>query len=120
MIIVVNFVRRSHMKIIKRIGVMILGYTTSICLVRILHMGTITCIVRSGEHTSNNNSVCAVDHMFPLTEHVFISVCSDNKEVHLHTDETTDGIQLSMRQWKYLKRTLPFVDKVLRLYRLSK
>ena len=76
--------------------------------------------MRSGEHTSNTNSMCAVDRIFPLTEHVFISVCSDNKEVNLHTDETTDGIQLSLRQWKYLKRTIPFLDKVLRLYRLSK
>jgi hypothetical protein len=92
------------MKIIKRIGVMILGYTSSKYLVRILHMGTITCIVRSGEHTSNNNSMCAVDHMFPLTEHVFISVCSDNKEMHLRTDETTDGIQLSNATMEILKK----------------
>ena len=52
-------------------GVMILGYTTIICLVGIIHMATIPCIVRSGEHT-NNNSMCAVDRRFPLTNRVFI------------------------------------------------
>ena len=65
-----DFVLKSHMKIIKRIGMMILGYTTIICLVGIIHMATIHCIVRSGEHT-NTNSMCAVDRRFPLANRAF-------------------------------------------------
>ena len=98
-----------------------LGYTTAICIVGILHMATIPCISRQSQ-TGNfrNISECAARHNFSLSDHVYVGVCTDKDVVNLYEDLIENSVQLSLQQWIYLKRAIPFVDNVLKLKRMSK
>lgn len=64
-----------------------------------------------------SNGACEEFHRFPLTEELYITVCSENGRTLLHVNQHNGGqpgncgVFVSKMQWLYLKRTESHIDK---------
>ena len=99
----------SHMKTVKKIGVLMILYATIICVCIILH---ITFIPGYSNNSTPLYYGLNCTKRFPLTDDFFASVCKTKHTLKLDIrTEVGNGVILNIKQWIYLKRSVPFIDK---------
>jgi len=112
----------GHLTLVKRSGVILITFTSILCFA-----ATMQIVLSSVGQTSTTDNVqnvpvvCSIEQKYALTEEVYLTVCSmRNVSViemrkFYNGQPTSDGLFLSLVQWTFLKRLVPFVDKALHI-----
>lgn len=111
----------KHFTLMKRAGVVLIIFTSILCFVAAVHIvvssvETQTC---PSDRLQTNPIVCGVEQKYSLGEDVYLTVCSKRNvsviemRKFLNGRPTPHGLYLSLLQWTFLKRLVPFVDRKL-------
>jgi len=105
---------KSHADIVKKIGVLMLVFTATFCLVSIVTV-IFTPHSTSVKFTDFNLLNCT--KKFPLSESLYAIVCQGSDLVTVDigrffgNHRTEYGVRLNMKQWTYLKRSVDLIDR---------
>ena len=115
----------GHLTLVKRVGVILITFTSILCFA-----ATMQIVLSSVPQTNTTDNVqsdpfvCSIEQKYALTEEVYLTVCSKRNvsviemRKFYNGQPTSDGLFVSLVQWTFLKRLVPFVDKTLHIARV--
>jgi hypothetical protein len=116
----------GHLTLVKRVGVILITFTSILCFATTMQI-VLSSVTQTNTNIVNVQNVPVayfIEQKYALTEEVYLTVCSmRNTSViemrkFYNGQPTSDGLFLSLVQWTFLKRIIPFVDKTLHIARV--
>ena len=116
---------KIHFKVIRLFSVLLmLGITVTLVGVFAFISSTtksepIDCNMKIVAVSAENRTSCAEFHRFPLTEELYVIVCSIRDDISIEINQYEHGepgpsaVQLNKQQWLYLKRSTGHIDRSL-------
>ena len=115
----------GHLTLVKRVGVILITFTSILCFAATMQI-VLSSVTQTNTTVNVQNVpvVCSIEQKYALTEEVYLTVCSMRNTSVIEMRKfynghpTADGLFLSLVQWTFLKRLVPFVDKALHIARV--
>lgn len=110
-----------HLNVLKMTGIVVLLsiMSATLAITSNLHVckNETDCIRLVTASKPFNNTLCSYLKRYPLPDDYFVTVCAYHGDVRIdvrkfiHDQPTALGYFLNTRQWMYLKRLVPHIDK---------